>query len=105
MIEQRYSQARLAVPQGDVAAFAWALRDTAMWRGQIRARTADIETLFQTFRSCLGGADPMLFIPETGLVMHGRISEMIAPRAISETLSDLGFTFAESPLLLAEEVA
>lgn len=104
IVQRRFAQVRLDVPQGDVDAYAWALRDTVVWRGRIRGRTEHIDALKQTvYRASKGGADPMLFIPEEGLVMFGRIGEIFETRPVAEGNFDIGLSFEESPLLLAEE--
>lgn len=103
VIKRNFPQSRLSIPSGVVGSFAWAFREQRTWQGRLRGRTSDRDALHKLMhRASKGGADPMLFIPEEGVVMLGRPDDTFADATIGPINFDMGLTFEEAPLLLVE---
>lgn len=97
-------KADLSIPAGTVGSYAWAVREVRRWSGRIRGNPADVSALHEELtRASKSGADPMLLIPEDGVVMLGRVGDVFDPRTKGPVSFDMEMSFDEAPLLLAEE--
>jgi len=104
VLRHELPKAELSNPAGVVDAYAWAVRETRSWQGTIRGNAVDVSALKELLtRASKNGASPMLFVPEDGVVMVGRVGPVFDPRTRGPVTFDMQMAFDESPLLLAEE--